>query len=70
MNIDLERATGCDVVQINTMHVTLDDKNKSPIVVNNTVEKIISAANNHEASTSKSQYFLPKWCPPGLTRTQ
>jgi hypothetical protein len=31
-----------------------------------------TAANDHEASgnRSNSKYFLPRWCPPGLTHTQ
>jgi hypothetical protein len=68
MDIDSERTTELD--QINTMHVALDDKNKRPIVEDNPVKKVVPAANDHEASTSKSQYFLPKWCPSGLTRTE
>lgn len=43
------------------------------IVSNNPVEKSVSGvsvANDLEASSSRSQYFLPKLCPLGLTRTQ
>jgi hypothetical protein len=68
MDIDSEKATEHDVVQI--ANVNFDDKKKRPIVVGNPVKKIIPAANDHEASTSKSRYFLPKWCAPGLTCTQ
>jgi hypothetical protein len=31
---------------------------------------VSAAANDHEASGSNSKYFLLRWCPPGLTRTQ
>ena len=37
----------------------------------NVSQKLV-LANDHEASSSssKSKYFQPRWCPPGLTRTQ
>jgi hypothetical protein len=49
---------------------------KRLIVPNNKVvtstPEMFAAANDHEASGSgsNSKYFLPRWCPPGLTRTQ
>ena len=73
MDIDFERTTGLDIIQIGTMNISLEDKAKGPILIGESVKKstsVISAANDNEASSSKSQYFLPKWCPPGLTRTQ
>ena len=73
MDIDSERTTGRDVIQIGTMNVPLEDGGKRPIVLDSPVKKIVvegCAANNHEASSSKPQLFLPRWCPAGLTRTQ
>jgi hypothetical protein len=58
------------------MNVPIKDNGKRPIVSNNKVVTLISgtstAANNHEASGSgfNSKYFLPRWCPPGLSCTQ
>jgi len=48
---------------------------KRPMVfgksVNPSVQRSIMA-NDHESSSnnSTSKYFQPRWCPPGLTRTQ
>jgi len=73
MDIDSERTTGLDIIQIGTMNISLEDKAKGPTLIGESVKKstsVISAVNDNEASSSKSQYFLPKWCPPGLTRTQ
>lgn len=70
MNMDSERTTRHDVIQMDTIDVNLNDKTKGPIVEGNPVEKVVPAANDHEASSSRSQYFLTKWCPLGLTRTQ
>jgi hypothetical protein len=76
MNIDLERTTSFDIIQIGTMDVPIEKSGKGPIVMNNQVvtptQKGYVAANDHEASGSKSrlEYFLPRWSPPGLTHTQ
>ncbi|HET7713776.1 MAG TPA: hypothetical protein VFK94_05970, partial [Patescibacteria group bacterium] len=73
MDIDSERTTGLDVIQIGTMNISLEDKAEGPILIEESVKKptpVISAANDHETNSNKSQFFLPKWCPPGLTRTQ
>lgn len=69
IDMDPERTTE----HIDTLNITLEDRDKKLIVLNNPVEKSIlgvPAANGHEASNSRSQHFLPKWCPLGLTRTQ
>jgi hypothetical protein len=56
------------------MGVPIGEDGKRPIVPNNKVVTSTPkvAANNHEASgsSSNSKYFLPRWCPPGLTHTQ
>jgi hypothetical protein len=58
------------------MDVHIGDDGKRPIVANNKVVtstlRVFAATNDHEASGSgsNSKYFLPRWCPPGLTRTQ
>jgi hypothetical protein len=74
MEVDLERTTGQDIIQIGSMGVPIGEDGKRPIVPNNKVVTSTPevAANNHEASGSSSnpKYFLPRWCPPGLTRTQ
>jgi hypothetical protein len=74
MEVDPERTTRQDIIQIGTMDVPIGENGKRPIVPNNKV--VISTpkvvANDHEASGSNtnSKYFLPRWCPPGLTHTQ
>jgi hypothetical protein len=75
MNIDLERTTGLDIIQIGTMNVPVEESGKRPVVPNNQVVTPTqkgSVANDHEANGSKSrpECFLPRWCPPGLTHTQ
>jgi hypothetical protein len=57
------------------MDVPIGEDGKRPFVPNNKVATStpeVVAANDHEASGSgsNSKYFLPRWCPPGLTRTQ
>ena len=76
MDIDSERTTNQDIIQIGSMDVPIEKVGKRPIVLNNKVVTYnlgaSTAANDHEASGigSNSKYFLPRWCPPGLTRTQ
>jgi hypothetical protein len=75
MEVDLERTTGQDIIQIGSMDVPIGEDGKRPIVPNNKVVTStleVVAANDYEASGSgsNSKYFLPRWCPPGLTRTQ
>jgi hypothetical protein len=74
MEVDPERTTCQDIIQIGSMDVSIGEDGKRPIVPNN---KVVTStpevtANDHEAggSSSNSKYFLPRWCPPGLTRTQ
>jgi hypothetical protein len=65
MEVDPERTTSQDIIQIgSTPEIVPNIK-----VVTSTPE---IAANDHEdsGSSSNSKYFLPRWCPPGLTRTQ
>ena len=76
MDIDSERATDRDIIQIGTMDIPTEKCGKTPVVLDNQVvtstQKRYVAANDHEASGSKShpEYFLPRWCPPRLTHTQ
>jgi hypothetical protein len=76
MDVDPERTTSQDIIQIGTMDVPVEKDSKRPVLLNNQVgtsaQKGSVATSDHEASGSgsKSKYFLPRWCPPGLTRTQ
>jgi sugar/nucleoside kinase (ribokinase family) len=74
MEVDPERTTSQDIIQIGSMGVLIGEDGKRPIVTNNKVVTSTPevAANDHEASgsSSNSKYFLPRWCPSGLTRTQ
>jgi hypothetical protein len=74
MEVDPERTTGQDIIQIGLMDVSIGEDGKRPIVPDN---KVVTStpevvANDHETSgsSSNSKYFLPRWCPLGLTRTQ
>ena len=73
--IDPEKAKADDVVQIGNIKVVVNDAGTRPMVFGKSVNPSIQRpimANDHEASSSssKSKYFQPRWCPPGLTRTQ
>jgi hypothetical protein len=75
INIDPERTTGLDIIQIGAMNVFVEESGKRPVVPNNQVVTPTqkgSVNNDHEASGSKShlECFLLRWCPPGLTHTQ
>jgi hypothetical protein len=76
MDINPERTTSLDIIQIGTMDVSIEASGKRPVGLNNQVvtptQKGYVAANDHEANGSKSRLecFLPSWCPPGLTYTQ
>jgi hypothetical protein len=75
MDIDPERTTGLDIIQIGTMNVPVEESGKRPVAPSNQVVTPTqkgSVANDHEASGSKSrpESFLRRWCPPGLTHTQ
>jgi hypothetical protein len=75
MEIDPERTTGLDIIQIGTMNVPIEESGKRPIVPSNQVVTPTQkgyVANDHEASGSKScpECFLPRWCVPVLTHTQ
>jgi hypothetical protein len=74
MEVDPERTTGQDIIQIGSMDVPIGEDGKRPIVPNKVVTSTLEmvAANDHETSgsSSNSKYFMPRWCPPGLTRTQ
>jgi hypothetical protein len=75
MDVDLERTTSLDIIQIGTMNVPVEGSGKRPVVPNNNVVTPTqkgSVANDHEASGSKSRpkCFLTRCCPPGLTHTQ
>jgi hypothetical protein len=60
-DVDPERTTSQDIIQIGTMDVSVGASAQKG-----------SVASDHEASGSgsNSKYFLPRWCPLGLTHTQ
>lgn len=75
IDVDLERTTSIDIIQIGSMDIPAKDCGKKMIVLDNKVVTPIQAtpaAIDYEASSSgsSSKYFFPRWCPPGLTRTQ
>jgi hypothetical protein len=58
MDIDPERTTGLDIIQIGTMNIPVEGGGKGPIVLNDQVVTPTqkgSVANNNEASGSKSR---------------
>jgi hypothetical protein len=69
MDIDPGRTTNLDIIQIGTMNVPIEGSDNQVVTL---TQKGSVAANDHEASGSKSRLecFLLRWCPPGLTHTQ
>jgi hypothetical protein len=59
MDIDPERTTSLDIIQIGMMNIPIKESGKRPVVLNNQVvaptQKGSVAANDHEASRSKSR---------------
>jgi hypothetical protein len=74
MDIDLERTTSLDIIQIGTMNVPIEGSGERPVVPNNQVvtptQKGFVAANEASGSKSRPECFLPRWFPHGLTHTQ
>ena len=62
-------------MQISNIKVIVNDAGTRPMVFGKSVNPPIQRPimdNDHEDSSSNSisKYFQPRWCPPGLTRTQ
>ena len=62
-------------MHIGNIKVVVNDAGTRPMVFGKSVNPSIQRpimANDREASSSSStsKYFQPRWCPPGLTRTQ
>jgi hypothetical protein len=75
MDIDPERSPCLDVIKIVTVNISIEGSGKRLVVSNDhvvTLSQKGSVADDHEASGSmpRPEYFLPRWCPPGLTHTQ
>jgi hypothetical protein len=76
MDVNTERTTSQDIIQIGTMDIPVEKDSKRPVVLNNQVgtsaQKGFVSTSDHETSGSgsNSKYFLLRWCPPGLTHTQ
>jgi hypothetical protein len=76
MDVDTERTTSQDIIQIGMMDVSVEEDSKRPFVLKDQIrtsaQKGSVAINDHEASGrgSNSKYFLSRWYPPGLTHTQ
>jgi hypothetical protein len=75
VQVDPERTTANDVIQIGDMNVVIKDAGKGRMVFGNSVNSSIQKPimpNVHEASSNSSsaKYFQQRWCPPGLTHTQ
>ena len=73
--IDSKKIKANTVVQIGNIKVTVNDVGTRPMVFDKSVNPYVQRPimdNDHEASsnTTTSRYFQPRWCPPGLTRTQ
>ena len=73
--VDPEKAKADDEVQICNIKVNVSVTSTRPMVFDKSVNPPVQRPimdNDHEASrsNSRSKYFQPRWCPPGLTHTQ
>jgi hypothetical protein len=72
---EIERTTIDDAIQIGTSQVRLGEEFNGPIIINVQVDTIMEdvASDREEEKADKvvdSKYLQPRWCPPGLIRTQ
>jgi hypothetical protein len=72
---EIERTTIDDAIQIGTSQVRLGEEFNGPIIINVQVDTIMEdvASDREEEMADKvvdSKYLQPRWCPPGLIRTQ
>jgi hypothetical protein len=72
---EIERTTTDDVIRIGTSQVKLSGEFNGLIVIDDQVDTIMEniAPDREEEKADKvvdSMYLQPRWCPPGLTRTQ
>ena len=73
--IDPEKTKADDVLHIGNIKVVVNDVGTRPMIFGKSVNPPVQRPimdNDHEDSSSNSisKYFQPRWCPPGLTRTQ
>jgi hypothetical protein len=72
---EIERTTTGDVIRIGTSQVKLGREFNGPIVIDDQIDTVMKdvAPDHEEEKANKivdSKYLQPRWCPPGLTRTQ
>jgi hypothetical protein len=72
---EIERTTTDNVIQIGTSQVKLDGEFNGLIVIDDQLDTVMEdvALDHREEKANKvvdSKYLQPRWCPPGLTRTQ
>jgi hypothetical protein len=72
---EIKRITTGDVIQIGRRKVKLHEEFDGPIVINDQVDTLMEDAtpDRGEEKTDKvvdSKNLQPRWCPPGLTRSQ
>jgi hypothetical protein len=72
---EIERTTTDDVIRVGTSQVKLDEEFNKLIIIDDQVDAVMEdvALDHREEKTDKVvdfKYLQPRWCPPGLTRTQ
>jgi hypothetical protein len=72
---EIERTTTDDVIGVGTSQVKLSEEFNGSIVIDDQVDAVMEdvTLDRGEEKTDKvvdSKYLQPRWCPPGLTRTQ
>jgi hypothetical protein len=72
---EIERTTTGDVIEIGTSQVKVGQELNGPIIVDDQVDTVMEdvTPDRGEEETDRvvdSKYLQPRWCPPGLTRTQ
>jgi hypothetical protein len=72
---EIERTTTDSVIQIGTSQVKLGGEFNGLIIIDDPVDTVMEhvTPDHKEEKADKvvdSKYLQPRWCPPGLTRTQ
>jgi hypothetical protein len=72
---EIERTITNDVIQIGTSQVKLGGEFNGPVIIDDQVDTVMEDVTpDREVEKANkvvdSKYLQPRWCPPGLTRTQ
>jgi hypothetical protein len=65
-----KRTTNRDVIKLGTIDVIIQRNNEGPMVFGESAKTKEEKYIETTSKTSDPKYFIPRWCPLGLTRSQ